>query len=236
MSPLRTARTPFRGANERVELDTPEFERVILQHGYDARWSKACLCPNRDPHQPDHHRVNCNICDHHGFLYYDPVETKAIVTSLGKKQLMLPESRYQPGMAYVSTLAQHKLSFWDKIELLTAETRFTQVVPLGAQLTKTYTLKYPATEILGVFIDDGDRAPAGAYSIDEAGRIVFSARPQGNFISVSYKHHPVYILIDILHHIRDTRITVMAEDKEIELPTQAVAQLDFLVRDEGATT
>jgi hypothetical protein len=229
--PLRTAPSTLKQAG-RSEFDLDEFKRSITQHGYTAVWTKAALCPNRDPAQEDHHRISCELCDHHGFIYYEPTDIKVHITSLGLKQLFLPESRYQPGMAYFTTLPEHKLNFWDKVQLTTAKGRFSQVLKLSS--TRKYKLKYPALALQYAVLDNGTTLPVMSIGIDDAGAITIpTGVPSTGFLSVSFFYKPVYLLIDLVHQIRDSRLTEWTEDKEAEFPNQAVGQLDFLVRDEG---
>lgn len=214
----------------RVEFDVGEFERTLKEHGYDAVWSKAAFCPNREKDQDDHHRINCELCDTHGFVYFDPKSIRVLVTSFGTKQLFMPESRYEPGTAYFTTLPEHKLSFWDKMELQVAQARYSEVIKLSRLLT--YKLHYKAIDIAYVVTSKG-KAVTDSATVDEDGSLVLDELPTGDFISVTYTYHPVYLMIDLLHQVRSSRVTKSVEDKEVELPSQAVGRLDFLVRQEG---
>lgn len=216
--------------HERVEFSLEEFKQGIELHGYYARWAKASMCPNRDPLQDDHHRIDCDLCDRNGYIYYDPIEIRTHVTSFGEKQLFMPESRYDPGTAYFTTLPEHKISFWDKIEILTARARFTQVVKVK---NKTYKLKYPALSIYHIVTSKNVQIPPETVLVEADGRVTFSAIPPGDFFSICYLYHPTYIIIDMLHHVRDSRNTVLTVDQELEYPMQAAGRLDFLVRDES---
>lgn len=242
MSPLKARPPSFVGYGQRLEFTFGEFAREIKDHGYNARWSKAALCPNRDPTQEDHHRIDCRLCDHHGFIYYDPTDIIVLITSLGQKQMFLPESRYQPGMAYFTTMPEFKLSFWDKIELTKSEARFTQVIKVIFGQT-TYKMKYPVISVSLAMTNSGVVIPTSSITVDTNGQIVFAANsiPDGTaFLTVSFRYRPVYIMIDLLHQVRDSRITVLNtdpnKDQELEFPSQAVGQLDFLIRDENATS
>lgn len=214
----------------RVEFTLAEFIRTIQQHGYDARWSKALICPNNDPYQPDHHRLSCDFCDQTGFLYMDPIEIKVHVSSFSTRQIFMTEGRYNPGTAYFTTLPEHKISFWDKIELLSAEARFTQVMPRG---TNPYKTKYPVIELFSALTSENVVIDPATITIDGDGFLVLPAWT-GDFVSFSYTYRPVYIIQDLLHQVRDSRITDSGVDVEATFPHQAMGRLDFLVRDESA--
>jgi hypothetical protein len=217
----------------RVEFDLDGFEQQLDEHGYFVRWSKAMMCPNRDPDQEDHHVINCTLCDTNGFIYFDPKDVIVLVTSYGMKQLFMPESRYEPGTAYFTALPEHKLSFWDKIELLDASTRFSEVkrvVPVGLN----YRFRYPVLSIEHLANDNGKPFSITSAIIQSDGSVTFSEKPPGSFFAISYFYHPTYIMIDMLHSVRDSRITVRSKDVEADFPTQAVGRLEFLVKDEAA--
>jgi hypothetical protein len=216
--------------SERVEFSLDEFKKAINSHGYYARWSKASICPNKDPNQDDHHIINCSFCDKNGFIYYDPIDIRVHVTSFGEKQLFMPESRYDVGTAYFTTLPEYKLSFWDKIELTTAQARFTQVLKVQGI---SYKLKYPALTIDHVITNRNVIVPNSEIAIQTDGTITFGSTIPGTYFSICFLYHPTYIMVDLLHQIRDSRNTVLTIDKELEYPSQAVGKLDFLVRDES---
>jgi len=233
---LKRAASTLRGQqSSRVEFNLEDFIDTLNKQGYDVRWSKAMFCPNRDPDQEDHHKLDCDLCDFNGFVYFDPIELKALVTSYGTKQLFMPESRYEPGTAYFTTLPEHKLSFWDRIELLTAKTRFSEVTSMASFAGATAQLKYPALSIEKIITNVGKEIPNDSAVVLKDGRIRFSERPVDDFFSISYFYHPTYIMIDLLHSVRDSRITIVGgDDKEVDFPSQAVGRLEFLVRDESA--
>jgi hypothetical protein len=216
----------------RVEFDHAEFELLLEEQGYFARWTKAMLCPNRDTTQEDHHVIDCSLCGVNGFVYFDPIEIKVLVTSYGTKQLFMPESRYEPGTAYFTARSAYKLSFWDKIELLNAKTRFGEVKKVNPR-SVNYKLKYPALSIERVLSNTG--RVLNPPIIQPDGSVTFAEAPGGDFFSISYFYHPTYIMIDLLHSVRNSRTTVGSADEETNFPTQAVGRLDFLVRDEAAT-
>ena len=217
----------------RVEFALDEFVRTLDEHGYRARWTKAMLCPNRDSEQDDHHVINCELCDTNGFVYFDPIDMNVLVTSYGTKQLFMPESRYEPGTAYFTSLPAHKLSFWDKVELLTATTRYSEV-KRTATTGLSYTLKYPVVAVERCVTSRGTVIPLVSIVLHPDGSITLPSALDGDFFSISYFYHPTYIMIDMLHSVRDSRITLLSQDQEVDFPTQAVGRLDFLVRDEAA--
>lgn len=231
---LQPRPSSLQGTTDRVEFNLTKFRQEIVDHGYEVTWSKASLCPNRDPLQDDHHRLNCAFCDENGFLYFDPItDIRMHFTSFGLRQLFMPESRYEPGQVFVTALPEHKLSFWDKIELTHSKARFSEVKE-GQGSTVTYQLKYPVVSLTHVFTSDGDSLDVASITVNPNGTIDLpSSYAVGTFLSFTYEYRPVFIVQDLLHHVRDRRQTTLGTDTLTEFPVQAMAKLDFLVRDEG---
>lgn len=215
------------------ELSLEEFKKRIDSFGYFMKWEKAALCPNRDPTQPGHHRLNCTQCDENGFVYFGAKNICGLITSFSTMQRFLPESRYEPGTAYLTTFPEDKLSFWDKVTLTKSTMRFTEVIKTVPQQL-TYKLKYPVVDVeymannLGAVGNvEGDLVEA------TGGNLVFdSTVDQGAFFTVSYTFNPVYVVIDLPHHVRDSRNFVDGSDLQRDYPRQATIKLDFLQRDE----
>ena len=216
---------------DRVEFVLSNFEQALKDHGLDVVWSKATLCPNRDPTQPGHERLSCALCDENGWVYFDPQPIRVLAMSHALRQMFMPESRYEPGTAYVTAQAEHKLSFFDKLELTESKARFYQVVPVEGV---TYRLKYKVLEIVHIIKNDGTTIEPKAVLVNADGSITFGDTPDAEFLSISYTHRPVYIVQDILHYIRNRRQTEAGSDVLREFPNQAMVKLDFLVRDESA--
>lgn len=211
----------------RAEFDRSDFARLIRDHGHDVRWSKATLCPNRDPNQEDHHRLNCNVCDDNGYVYFDPTDTRMFMASFSDRQTFQAALMYEAGQVYVTAQPDEAVSFWDKIEVLDSTARFSEIVKLTT--ATTYKLRYAAVSVARVVNNLGAVIAATTYRLDTAGQLVFTTLPAGAFIAVSYTYRPAYIVLDMIHHVRDARQTEQCADVMRPFPVQAMAKLDWLV-------
>lgn len=217
----------------RAEFSQAAFASLVQQYGYDVRWSKFIRCPNIDPKQPDHHRIGCTLCDRVGRVYYDPLVTRMIASSFATATQWNPESQYDRGTVYFTTLPDARVSFRDKIEMLSAEVRYSEVVLLTA--TSSYALRFNPTSIESVLTSNGTLVDPASISLNGDGTITFATPPGTPSVSIAYNHHPVYIVTDLMHVVRDSRTTVGGQDTPTAFNRQVAAQLQFILDDPAGT-
>ena len=71
----------------------------------------------------------------------------------------------------------------------------------------------------------------GRVSADGASIEWVASQPDaGSFYSVCYDYRPRYVVLDLVHHHRDSTV----DGQHYQFPVQAVAKLDFLTRNESA--
>jgi hypothetical protein len=225
----------------RVDFDRDKFTRLLLDKGYEVTWSKAQFCPNRSGPSPRDHDINCTICDSSGFLYFDPIDTRMLMTSLAVNEQYYAFGRFDSGKHNVTALPEFKLSFWDKLEMTKSVGRFTQLL-MRQPGTMQDVAKYEALELVNVtWVNESTEAVETALIGVEVtivdGEIVWTddtRRPNDRQLySVAYTYRPQYIITDLPHHVRDTYVSVSDKDSHVEMPVSAIAELNFLIRDEG---
>jgi hypothetical protein len=96
-----------------------------------------------------------------------------------------------------------------------------------------YTLKYPVISLAHAVTSRGVVVPLREIAVESGGSLTFASQPLGDFLAFSYFYRPTYIMLDLLHQIRDSRNTEAGASREFAYPSQAVGKLDFLVKDEG---
>lgn len=223
-----------------VDFDRDAFTRFIADKGYNVVWEKAVLCPNVSGTglSPRDHAIGCPICDERGFIYVDPVETKMLMQGIRLNQSFFAYGRWDVGNMLVTAEPEFTLDYNDRLTLLNGIGRFTQrpVRQSGATADK---LKYAPlcfiyvgwvdrTGTLVRFTQDVDfRVSADGSSIEWSG----SNQPDaGSVYSVAYEYRPRYVVLDLVHHHRDSTVA----GQHYQFPVQAVAKLDFLIRNESA--
>lgn len=205
-------------------LDPAAFAEFVNMRGYDVTWSKAMPCPNRDPNQPEHERLNCSLCDRAGRIFYDTKVTRMLVSSLSAQPTYMQTGLYESGSAMISTLPGEHLSYQDKIVLHASRIRYSQVLPV-AQGQVLFKLRYNALSIERVVANSGSVLTGWECASD--GTLRFSNFPKAQFLSVSYMHQPVYIIVDLLHRVREARVLDGVNNAMAEFGTQGVGKIEF---------
>lgn len=229
-------------------LDHAEFEALGREQGYIVSWEKAIFCPRRINNDLDKHDFNCPVCESRfGIVYFDKRITdpngeddlRAIVTSIPQEQRYRVEGYFDAGSAYISLPPGYTPGYGDRVTLLKSRLRVSQVVKRGTGTVDK--LKYKAllpSEGGGVvYCLSGDKVDYTlAVKINKNGDLDWNgAGPMaaGSYYSVMYYRRPTYIIVDLPHAVRDNLERVEGADVTQDLGTQALARLDFLIRDES---
>ena len=217
-------------------------EQQIRTMGYNVLWRKAMVCPNRIETKYNHD-LNCTVCDGTGFLYESDDEattTIALITSISMHQEFMSMGRFDAGMARVTFLPCDKLSWWDKIEMLDSTVRYTEVIVRTDEVTDKF--KYKVLSVSKV-VDAAGTAYTEVTDFtinDTTGELEWitgQGPAEDVYYSVIYECRPIYIVLDMLHHVRDSNVLKGTGTAErAQFPIQAVCKLDFLIGDESKTT
>jgi hypothetical protein len=232
--------SPGLGA-ETVDFDRDKFAKLIADHGYFLTWEKAALCPNT-PNTglgPRDHDINCKICDGTGFYYFDPQCATMLMQGIRLDQSYHAYGRWDVGQQMVTAMPDFTISYFDRLTLSNGVARFMERVTRQPD-TDTDKLRYAplAIEIVvwvgrtgavKVFYVDTDFIiSADGSSIQW---MITSDLPDANDrYSVSYRYRPRYVVLDLVHQHRDQAVE---GGQRVAFPVQAVAKLDFLIRDVG---
>ena len=226
--------------DQHVDFDRDEFTRFIADKGYCVTWEKAVLCPNVPGTglSPRDHAIGCPICGGFGFIYVRPCETAMLMQGIKLNQSFYAYGRWDMGNMFVTAEPGFLLSQFDRLTLKNGISRFTERVVRQSGAT-TDVLKYgplcveyvawvDRTKTLVEFQDGVDFEA----SVDGTGVTWFGDNQPdaGSFYSVSYTFRPRYVVLDLVHHHRDSTV----DGKHYVFPVQAVAKLDYLVRDQTA--
>lgn len=220
-----------------VDFDRDEFTRLLYGKGYDVCWEKAAFCPNRPPDglAPKDHDINCTLCEGTGFIYFDPVPTRMLVQTVKLNESFYAYGRWDAGSAMVTALPEFRLNYWDRLTLGNGVARFQELVrrqPEGDDLLKyePLSIEYVAwvnrSKELVIFTKDEHFALVDGSLHWYEGVV----HPDANdYYTVAYSYRPRYIVLDLIHHHRVSTV----KDQHLEFPVQAVAKLDFLIRDQS---
>lgn len=224
-----------------VDFDRDQFTRYIDDKGYSVTWEKAVLCPNvpgAGMLAPRDHAIGCPICGGIGFVYVDPIPTKMLMQGVRLNQSFYAYGRWDMGNMLVTAEPEFTLDYFDRLTLGNGVGRFTQRIvrqPGAAADRLKYAplcFHYAAwVDRSGALVrfspDDDFRTSADGASIEWPGP---NQPDAGSFYSVCYDYRPRYVVQDLVHHHRDSTIA----GQHYQFPVQAMAKLDFLIRNEGA--
>ena len=222
--------------NFQVDFDRDEFTRLIYGKGYDVTWEKAAFCPNRKGLAPKDHNIACDVCDGTGFIYYDPIVTRMLITGVKLTQSYYAYGRWDGGSVMVTALPELTINYWDRLTLGNGKNRYQELL-LRQRSGDVDRPKYnPLCLSYASWIGrDGKNVVADLdsdVSIAKDGTLVWAGtnRPDaGDYYTVAYEYRPRYVVLDLLHQHRESTVG----NKHYPFPVQAVAKLDFLIRDEG---
>jgi hypothetical protein len=159
------------------------------------------------------------------------------ITGVRLDQSYFAHGRWDPGQVLVTTLPEFRINWWDRLTLCNGIARFYELVRRQPN-TLTDQLKYAALCVSHLSWVDRSGSlvvftEGTHFSIDTGGQILWlsdTGIPDDNvYYSVAYEYRPRYVVQALMHQHRDSTI----KEKHYEFPVQALAKLDFLIRDES---
>jgi len=224
-------------------FDRGEFDALLRDHGYCVTWEKAAMCPNRplDGVAPERHHVNCSFCDGKGFIYYGARDTEMLVQAVRLSQQFYAQGRWDAGSVLVTARPEYRISWWDRITLRNGTARSSEIIrrqPSGG----VDAVKYDVLQVDHVSWVDraGGLVELEGGLINSSNATIVgnqvswgaSAPDAGSYYEISYQYRPRYVVQDLLHQHREAPDGSSGGSVR-SFPVQAVAKLDFMVRDES---
>ena len=203
-------------------------------------------------------RVDCPVCHGKGYLYHSSQTIKAVVTGARKEEQRfgpLGATEYGKGNIGLTLLPEHLPMMGDRFTITDSAIVYRETLTRGAGATDTprYKIATRAHDLAGGAVSFGVRhlIPADAQGVVDANGALtegvdftvvngsiqwINAPAQGLRFSLTYYAHPVYIVMNHPHAIRDTYINRKAPAPyHQELPVYAEAQLEFYGAPEGSS-
>jgi len=214
---VRTATPPNLISQPNVGLFRQEdFEGTIWMKGYDIIKEHAIECPCRGTSGSP--KTTCNNCLGIGWFFINPIQTKAIISSINKQTKYQQWSPELAGTVNISVRNSERFSFMDKITFVTRTSIFSEVCKIlsnGAQ--KFVFCSYKVNSIRNIWMFNTDTTKLtlidpSNYTINPNNKLVVLLNgisyPAGfnNVISIEYEHNISYNIIDIPHDFRSSFI------------------------------
>jgi len=233
---IRTSTPPSSTGSIRVDFQQPQFDRAIFDKGYNVKVYRAVECPCKGQGQTN--LTSCQNCLGLGWVFINPLNTKALITSINKNTKFKYWSPEFKGTVAASLRDVERLSFMDKIVLTDKTSILSEIRPIKEDGSQKFIFtSYPVNSIDVIYLFNGStnsliKVNSSLYNISSNNPYVVELDDLIPFpvdfndsISVSYNHNVQYNAIDIPHDIRDS-LTTNSNGKEenLPLPIQAICQ------------
>jgi hypothetical protein len=226
--------------DQTVDFDRDEFTRFIADKGYNVLWEKAVPCPNVPGTglSPRDHVIGCPVCLEEGYVFVDPCNTHMLMQGIKLTQSFYAYGRWDSGSMMVTAEPGMILDYWDRFTLQNGVARFSERIVRQPNITNDITKYSPLCIDYVAWVDHNTQLVVFQSGTDfimspDGSGITWQTANQPDamsFYSVMYNYRPRYVVTDIVHHHRDSTI----DGKHYMFPVQAVAKLDFLVRNQSA--
>lgn len=216
------------------------FDDMIWTHGYDVIVYDAIECPCKKAGSTN--LSGCQNCLGLGWVFINPIDTKAIITSINKDTKYKFWSPEFKGTVAATLRDVNKLSFMDKIILkdrysVLSEVRTVKSVTIDNVVQKFIFTSYPISNINSVHIFKDEthaliKISQDKYSVSADNPYVLKldssiVYPTGfnGVVSIDYDHRIQYNVVDIPHDVRTTTyVNDNGQNKMQEMPVQAIMQ------------
>jgi len=236
---IRTQVPPNMVGEPQINIfDRGDFNQLLWNRGYEISLEEAVACPCKG--QSSDSRTTCGNCMGTGWVFVNPINTKAILTSINKNTKYKDWSPEMIGTMGTTFMNVNRVSFMDKITLLKNFGMMSEVLKVrdsDSDIYPKFTFStYKMIEIRSVFIFNGDtnvliKLAASDYRINMTNGYVLDIKADNlpndfnGKVSVSYKHLTTYHVIDIPNDLRITQEYSNAGKKTTEeMPVHAIAR------------
>ena len=229
---------PYKWNGPRAEFKPDLFEKAIETYGLRVIWQKSMLCPCLDSYggQP---QIGCPSCRGKGYLYFDPIETRVLLSSISGNKEQDRIGLQELGSAYATFKASDEVGYRDRIMFVDSTIRFSEIRTRStpnAEGKSIDSLSYKALSVVSVRTMD-KVINSTDFSISQDGLSLqwnkgVSDVAVGQQYSVLYVINPSYIAMNPLHEIRGTYTTHNTHgfEKYVPLPKQFMIKREDFVK------
>lgn len=222
----------------RVDFMTPDFDALIWNKGYSVIIEKAISCPCGK--RTKEYQTACKNCQGTGWVFINPVETKAVLQSINKSTRYKEWSVELVGTVSVTVENRFQLSYMDKLVVTGASILEVENVLVKKHGTQLYsTTIYPMLKVDYIFLFKSVNEKlvplvlGTDYTISQNKLLYLgSGVKEGDSVSLRYSHFLQYNVIDLNHDVRNS---TYQDDKLKEtqnpLPISAIARKTHYIMD-----
>lgn len=227
-----------------VQFRPNDFDAAIWSHGYDIICEKAIRCPCQGSSGAP--LPNCQNCHGFGYVFINPVRTKALITGLNRSTQYVQWNPELMGTAAITVrdCDKESLSYFDRVTVEDEYAQFTEMVVtrMFAEDTVGAFLSYAPLEggIVAAYIFKDSTSPlvklnSSVYYISDKNPycILFKKGnvPAGVGVSVLYRHRVEYHVVDLPHEIRASlgKDKISGQFEILKMPIQAIGRRTHLI-------
>jgi hypothetical protein len=237
---IRTQTEPSLVQRPTISFEVNAFEAALWQKGYSVLHEEARVCPCRS-RDSGSSLPNCQNCRGFGYIFMNPIETKAIITNINQNPKFMEWSIENAGTVMASFMFDNKLADYDRITFSDVIIRWSENLKVRIIDGQSFVfLTYLPDEILDIFCFQSSstaliKLNTTEYFISAENPyiLLLDFTPPTNFngtITVTYNCHPAYHVIDLPHSLRaSTAVNTSGQVEKIDLPVQAVLRRAHVV-------
>ncbi len=215
-----------------------DFNEALWENGYDVILEEAVACPCRGTSPAN--KPTCSNCLGTGWFFVNPLETRAFMMSINRGTKYKDWSPELIGTIAATFMNTNRFGFMDKIILRKNFGLFSETRPARTGISQGYGkfifTTYRIVEVRSVFVFNGDGSPLiklaeDQYRINTSNAYVLDIKTGAlpldfnGSVSISYKHHITYNIVDIPHDLRITKEYGSTGKRQMqEMPVQAIAR------------
>ena len=220
-----------------------DFDYSIFSKGYDIIKERALRCPCEG--QSGAPLTTCQNCLGTGFVFVNPIETKALITSINYQTKYKDWSPELTGTVSVTTRDEDKLFFMDRITFKTRNSVISELRDVRQSSNQKFIFtSYKIVSVLSVYLFDSIstkliKVDPSNYAVSTNNSMILklnlSSYPSGfnDVVSVEYEYNISYNVVDIPHDIRSTfLINEKGQNIEYNMPSQVIARRSHIVMNE----
>lgn len=217
------------------EFSNELFSAAVWQKGYDVIVEEAYMCPCKSENG---FVSTCQNCKGTGWVFVNPIQTRAIVTSINERLQYKQWSQEALDDILVTLQYIDRLAYMDRISFVNDTSLYSEVCQLRTSGDERFIFTtYEPSEIESVLLFSNVttnlvRLTSDDYEIstNNSGSVVItynvSAIPSfNNQVSIRYKHTKQYHVLNTPHDLRSQmRIDVNGQEEKINLPINALCR------------
>lgn len=241
MTSIRTATPPNLINQPRVDLFRKnDFEAAIWNKGYEIIIEQAIHCPCKGLSGAA--KTTCQNCLGLGWVFINPVKTRAIISSINRQTKYQHWSPEMIGTISVTVRDEERLNSMDKITFASRFSAMSEVRKVLSDNNQSFifcSYKVVSIKSISVFVSDNlplMKVPVDKYSISPNNSSVVLLdttdfpEPFNGVVSIEFDHEVSYNIVDMPHDFRSTFIyNEKGQNVESNMPIQGIARRSHFV-------